>query len=63
MCILLLLVIREHHGEAIPKGKIFPREVKSLAALVGPDRADARPDFLTLLVFARGKGCTLECSP
>ena len=54
MCVLLLLVERQHHGEPLPKGEILPREVKALAALVGPDRADARPDFLALLVFACG---------
>jgi hypothetical protein len=32
---------------AIPQGKIIPREVKPFAAIVRPDRADARPDFLT----------------
>jgi hypothetical protein len=31
----------------------FPREVKPLPALVRPDRANARPDFLALLIFAR----------
>src|SRR6266705_3072819 len=54
MCVLLLLVVRKHHSEPVSQGKILPREVKPLAALVGPDRADARPDFLALLVFARG---------
>jgi len=48
-----LLVIRQHHGEAVSKGEVIPREVKPLAALVGPDRADARPDLLAVLVFAR----------
>ena len=52
MCVLLLLVERQHHGEPLPKGEILPREVKALAALVGPDRADARPDFLASSVFA-----------
>jgi hypothetical protein len=52
--VLLLLVVREHHGDALPKGEVLPREVVPLAALVGPDRADARPDFFALLVFARG---------
>ena len=54
MYVLLLLVVGKHHRDAVPKGKVLPCEVKSLAALVGPDRADARPDFLALLVFARG---------
>jgi hypothetical protein len=52
--VLLLLVVRKHHGEPVSQGEILPREVKALAALVGPDRADARPDFLALLVFTRG---------
>src|SRR5439155_18504981 len=52
--VLLLLVVRQHHRDPIPQGKILPREVKPLAALVGPDRADARPDLLALLVFTCG---------
>src|SRR6266436_3937021 len=52
--VLLLLVVRKHHGHTIPKREVLPSEVKPLAALVGPDRADARPDFLALLVLARG---------
>ena len=48
-----LLIVRKHHGETVPQGEVIPREVKSLAALVGPDRADARPNFLAILVFAR----------
>src|SRR6266436_2533204 len=52
--VLLLLVVRKHHGHTIPKREVLPSEVKTLAALVGPDRADARPDFLAGLVFARG---------
>ena len=49
----LIFIIRQHHGEAVSQGEVIPREVKPLAALVGPDRADARPDFLTIFVFAR----------
>jgi hypothetical protein len=48
-----VLVVRKHHGDPIPQGEVIPGEVKPFPALVGPDRADARPDFLTLLVFAR----------
>ena len=48
-----LLVKRQHHGETIPQGQVIPRKIKALAALVGPDRADARPDLPTLFVFAR----------
>jgi hypothetical protein len=47
-----LLIKRQHHGEAVTQGDIIPGEVKPFAALVGPDRADARPDFLAVLVFA-----------
>ena len=36
------------------KWEVIPREVKPLAALIRPDRADARPDFLAGLIFARG---------
>ena len=46
-----LLIKREHHSETIPQGEVIPREIKPFAALVGPDRADARPDFLALLVL------------
>ena len=49
----IILIIRQHHGEPVPQGKVIPREVKAFAALVRPDRADARPDLLTLFVFAR----------
>ena len=52
MCIIL--IIRKHHREPVPKGKILPGKVKPLAALVGPDRANARPDCLTGFILARG---------
>ena len=51
MCIILLK--RQHHGEAVPQGKVIPGEVKPLATFIRPDRADARPDFLALLVLTR----------
>jgi hypothetical protein len=47
-----VLVEWKHHGNPVPKGKIVPCEVESLAALIGPDRADARPNLLAILVFA-----------
>jgi len=40
-----LLIIRKHHGQTIPQGEVVPREVKPFTALVGPDCANARPDF------------------
>ena len=49
----IVLIKREHHSETIPQGEVIPCEVKPLAALVGPDRTDARPNLLTILVFAR----------
>ncbi len=49
-----VIIVRQHHGEAVPQGEVIPREVKPLAALIRPDRADARPDFLAGLIFARG---------
>ena len=49
-----LLVKRQHHSDAISQRQVIPRDVKALAALVGPDCADARPDFLPGFVFARG---------
>ena len=48
-----LFVKRQHHGEPVPQGKVIPGEVKPLAALIRPDRANARPDFLPGFVFAR----------
>src|SRR5712691_1801734 len=36
-----------------PYEEVIPGEVKPLPAFIGPDRADARPDLLTLLVFPR----------
>ena len=48
-----VLVKRQHHGDAVSQGEIIPGEVKPLAAFIGPDRADARPDLLPVLVFAR----------
>ena len=48
-----LLVKRKHHGEPIPQGEVIPGDVKPLAALIGPSHADARPDFLPLLIFTR----------
>src|SRR5439155_5804977 len=50
-CISTILIKRKHHGEAVPQGEVIPGEVKPLPALVRPDRADARPDFLALLVL------------
>ena len=54
MYVLLLLIVRKHHGDTVPKGKILHRDIKPVAAFVGPGRANARPVFLTGLVFARG---------
>jgi hypothetical protein len=48
-----LLVKREHHGDSVSKGQVIPRKVESVVAFVRPDRADARPDLLPVLVFAR----------
>ena len=48
-----LLLKRKHHGKTVSQGKVIPGEIKPLAAFVRPDRANARPDFLPLLVFAR----------
>jgi len=47
-----LLLKRKHHGKTVSQGEVIPGEVKPLAALVRPDRANARPDFLAVLVFA-----------
>ena len=48
-----LLIKRQHHGEPIPQRQVITRKVESLAALIRPDCADARPDLLAVLVFAR----------
>jgi hypothetical protein len=48
-----LFIKRQHHSDPVPQGQVIPREVKTLPALVRPDRADSRPDLFTVLVFAR----------
>jgi hypothetical protein len=48
-----LFVKWEHHRDPVTQGQVIPREVKPLPALVRPGRADARPDLLAVLVFAR----------
>lgn len=50
----MLLVVGQHHRDPVPQGEVFPGDIESLAIFVRPDRADAGPDFLALLVFARG---------
>jgi hypothetical protein len=45
-------VKRQHHGDPILKGEVIPRDVKAFPAFIRPDRADARPDLLAVLVFA-----------
>jgi len=52
--IMTLLGVEQHHRDTVPQGEILPREVKALAALVRPDRADTRPDFLAGLIFTHG---------
>jgi hypothetical protein len=46
-----VLIIRQYHGDAVSKREIVPRQVKSLAALVRPGRADTCPDLLAILVL------------
>ena len=48
-----LLLKRKHHGKTVSQGKVIPGEVKAVAAFVRPDRADARPNLLTIPIFAR----------
>ena len=49
----IVFLKRQHHGHTVTQGEVIPGNIKPLAALVGPDRADARPDLLPVLVFAR----------
>ena len=46
------LVKRQHHGHTITQRQIIPGEVKPFPAFVRPDRTNARPDLLPVLVFA-----------
>ena len=50
----MLLIVGQHHGDAVTKRQVFPCNVKSLSAVARPGRADARPDFFAALVFACG---------
>src|SRR5262249_22678184 len=54
VAVVPLLVGGQHHGDAAPKRKIVPRDVKTLSVLVRPRRTDAGPDFLAGLVFPCG---------
>jgi len=47
-----LLVVGQHHGDAIGKRLVLQGDGKSSAAPVGPGSAYARPDFLAALVGA-----------
>src|SRR5215831_13022352 len=49
----IILIVRQHHRETVSQREIIPRKVKALPAFVRPDGANARPDFLPGLVFAR----------
>ena len=50
--IMALLVIGEHHGDAIGKRLVLQSDGKSSAALARPGSANAGPDFLAFPVFA-----------
>ena len=50
---IMALVIGEHDGNAIGKRQVFPGDGRAFAALVGPGRANAGPDFLAAFCFAR----------
>jgi hypothetical protein len=54
LCVILRLNRLRTHIVKHTDSEVIPREVKPFAALAGPDRADACPDLLALLVFARG---------
>ena len=45
-------IVWKHHRKTVTQREVIPQEAKPLPTLIGPDCADARPDFLTLLVFA-----------
>ena len=49
-----LLILGEHDGDAIGKRLVLQGDGRAFAALIGPDGADTRPDFLATLVFAGG---------
>ncbi len=50
--VIVPLIVWQHDGNAINKRLVLQSD--GGAALVGPDRANAGPDFLAALVFARG---------
>ena len=56
------LIIGQHDGDAINKRLVLQGDGGALPALVGPDRANARPDFLAALVFAGGLAVVDEMS-
>ena len=60
--IIVLLIVGQHDGDAISKRQVFPGDGGALPVLVRPDRADAGPDFLATLVFARGLAVVDEVS-
>ena len=49
-----LLIVGQHDHDAIGKGLVLQGDGKSSTAFERPGRANARPDFLAALVFARG---------
>src|SRR5690349_21033364 len=51
---IMPLIVGQHHGNAIGKWLILQGNRGALSALVGPDRADARPDFLPTFRAASG---------
>ena len=52
--VIVLLIVGQHDSNPIDKRLVFQGDGGALPAFVGPDRADARPDFLATLVFACG---------
>src|SRR6059058_3603253 len=56
------LIVGQHDGDTVPKREVLPGDIKSLPVLARPCSADAGPDFLAALVFARGLAVIDEVS-
>jgi len=52
--VIVPLIVGQHDGDAFSKRLILQGDGGALSVLIWPDRADAGPDFLAALVFARG---------
>lgn len=48
------LIVGQHDGDPIDKRLVLQRDCGAFPVLVGPDGANARPDFLAALRFPGG---------